>query len=99
MGGGGEGLPNLEFLRNNPHFQTLRQMIHQNPGLLEPILEQIAAGNPQIAQLIGQNNQQFLDLLGEEDDEAPLPPGAQAVSVTEEERDAIERVSGLIPLN
>lgn len=97
--GGGEGLPNLEFLRNNPHFQTLRQMIHQNPGLLEPILEQIAAGNPQIAQLIGQNNQQFLDLLGEEDDEAPLPPGAQAVSVTEEERDAIERVSRIHTVN
>lgn len=27
------------------------------------------------------------------DDDAALPPGAQAISVTEEEREAIERVS------
>lgn len=91
-GAGGEGLPNLEFLRNNPHFQQLRQLIQQNPAMLEPILQQIAAGNPQIAQLIGQNGQQFMNLLGE-DDESPLPQGAHAISVTEEERDAIERVS------
>jgi hypothetical protein len=62
--------------------------------MLEPILQQVAAGNPQIAQIIGQNSEQFLQLLAEdlgEDDEA-LPPGTQAISVTEEERDAIERV-------
>lgn len=91
-GGGGEGLPNLEFLRNNPHFQHIRQMIQQNPNMLEPILQQIAAGNPQIAQLIGQNGDQFMNLLGE-DEENPLPQGVQQISVTEEERDAIERVS------
>jgi len=62
--------------------------------MLEPILQQVAAGNPQIASIIGQNSDQFLQLLGEEleDDEGALPPGAQAISVTEEERDAIERV-------
>lgn len=72
-------------------------MLQQNPDMLEPILQQIAAGNPQIAQLIGQNNQQFMDLLGEDDEEGPLPPGTHAVSVTEEERDAIERVSEVYP--
>jgi UV excision repair protein RAD23 len=62
--------------------------------MLEPILQQLGAGNPQLAQLIAQNPDQFLSLLGEDgDDDAPLPPGAQAISVTEEERDAIERVS------
>lgn len=62
--------------------------------MLEPILQQLGAGNPQLAQLISQNPEQFLQLLGEDgDDDAPLPPGAQAISVTEEERDAIERVS------
>ncbi len=62
--------------------------------MLEPILQQLGAGNPQLAQLISQNPDQFLQLLGEDgDDDAPLPPGAQAISVTEEERDAIERVS------
>lgn len=62
--------------------------------MLEPILQQVGAGNPQLAQLIGQNQEQFLQLLSEDvDDETQLPPGAQSISVTEEERDAIERVS------
>ncbi len=61
--------------------------------MLEPILQQLGAGNPQLAQLIATNPEQFLSLLSEDaDDDAPLPPGAQAISVTEEERDAIERV-------
>ena len=61
--------------------------------MLEPILQQLSAGNPQVAQLIGQNPEQFLQLLSEDaDGDAPLPPGAQEISVTEEERAAIERV-------
>jgi UV excision repair protein RAD23 len=61
--------------------------------MLEPILQQVGAGNPQLAQLIGQHPEQFLQLLSEDgDNDAPLPPGAQAISVTEEERAAIERV-------
>ncbi|KAJ5872245.1 uncharacterized protein N7529_004598 [Penicillium soppii] len=94
---GGEALGSLEFLRSNPHFQQLRQLVQQQPHMLEPILQQVAAGNPQIASIIGQNSDQFLQLLGEEldDDEGALPPGAQAISVTEEERDAIERLCRL----
>jgi UV excision repair protein RAD23 len=67
--------------------------------MLEPILQSVGAGNPQLAQLIGQHPDQFLQLLGEDgDDDAPLPPGAQAISVTEEEREAIERVSSIISI-
>jgi UV excision repair protein RAD23 len=70
--------------------------VQQQPQMLEPILQQLGAGNPQLAQLIAQNPEQFLSLLGEDgDDDAPLPPGAQAISVTEEERDAIERLCRL----
>lgn len=88
------GLGNLDFLRNNPQFQQLRQVVQQQPQMLEPILQQVSAGNPQLAQLIGQHPDQFLQLLSEDgDNDAPLPPGAQAISVTEEEREAIERVS------
>ncbi|EYE93463.1 putative UV excision repair protein (RadW) [Aspergillus ruber CBS 135680] len=93
-GAGGEALPNLDFLRNNPHFQQLRQLVQQQPQMLEPILQQVAAGNPQIAQLIGQNEEQFLQLLSEDGDDV-LPPGTQTISVTEEERDAIERLCRL----
>lgn len=91
---GGAGLGNLDFLRNNPQFQQLRQIVHTQPRMLEPILQQVGAGNPQLARLIGENPDQFLQLLSEDTgDDTPLPPGAQEISVTEEERDAIERVS------
>jgi UV excision repair protein RAD23 len=88
------GASSLEFLRNNPQFQQLRQVVQQQPQMLEPILQQVGAGNPQLAQMIASNPEQFLSLLAEDaDEDAPLPPGAQAISVTEEEREAIERVS------
>lgn len=85
---------NLDFLRSHPQFQQLRQVVQAQPQMLEPILQQIAAGNPQLAERIASNPDQFAQLLSEEgDDDAPLPPGAQSVAVTPEERDAIERVS------
>ncbi|KAK3357126.1 XPC-binding domain-containing protein [Lasiosphaeria hispida] len=89
-----QSLGNLDFLRHNAQFQQLRQVVQQQPGMLEPILTQLSAGNPQLAHLISQNPDQFLSLLSETggDDDAPLPPGAHQISVTEEERDAIERL-------
>ncbi|PQE10367.1 uv excision repair rad23 protein [Rutstroemia sp. NJR-2017a WRK4] len=95
-GGQGAGLGNLDFLRNNPQFQQLRQVVQQQPQMLEPILQQVGAGNPQLATLISQHQDQFLQLLSENaDDDAPLPPGAQAIEVTEAEREAIERLCRL----
>ncbi|KAF7716320.1 Uncharacterized protein PECH_000102 [Penicillium ucsense] len=96
-GGAAGGDASLDFLRSNPHFQQLRQLVQQQPQMLEPILQQVAAGNPHIAQVIGQNSEQFLQLLAEDlgDDDEALPPGTQAISVTEEERDAIERLCRL----
>ncbi|KAF2722034.1 UV excision repair protein Rad23 [Polychaeton citri CBS 116435] len=92
--GGNAG--NLDFLRNNPQFQQLRQVVQQQPQMLEPILQQVAAGNPQLAQIITQNPDQFMELLSEiGGDDVPLPPGAQQIAVTEEERDAIERLCRL----
>jgi hypothetical protein len=63
--------------------------------MLEPILQQVAQGNPQLGNLIMQNQQAFMELLAEDtgDDDVQLPPGAaHEIAVTEEERDAIERV-------
>lgn len=94
LAGGAAGANALDFLRNNPQFQQLRQVVQQQPQMLEPILQQVAAGNPQLAQMITQNPDQFMQLLTEDaDEDVALPPGAQQISVTEEEREAIERVS------
>ena len=63
--GAAAGAPSMDFLRNSPHFQHLRQLVQQQPAMLEPILQQVADGNPQLAQMIGQNQEQFLQLLSE----------------------------------
>jgi UV excision repair protein RAD23 len=91
------GAGNLDFLRNNPQFQQLRQIVQQQPQMLEPILQQVGAGNPQLAAMIADRPEEFLRLLAEDqgDDDAALPPGAQAIQVTEEEREAIERLCRL----
>jgi UV excision repair protein RAD23 len=62
---GGNAQQNMDFLRQSPHFQQLRQLVQQQPAMLEPILQQVAEGNPQLAQIIGQNQEQFLQLLAE----------------------------------
>ncbi|KAL8700069.1 MAG: hypothetical protein Q9201_005648 [Fulgogasparrea decipioides] len=94
--GGAAGAANLDFLRNNPQFQQLRQIVQTQPQMLEPILQQVGAGNPQLAQLIQEHPDQFLQLLGEEaEGDAPAPPGAHEVFVTEEEREAIDRLCRL----
>ena len=91
------GAGNLDFLRSNPQFQQLRQIVQQQPQMLEPILQQVGAGNPQLAAMIAERPEEFLRLLAEDqgDDDAALPPGAQAIQVTEEEREAIERLCRL----
>lgn len=73
LGAGLAGAPaNLDFLRNSPQFQHLRQLVQQQPAMLEPVLQQVADGNPQLAQMIGQNQEQFLQLLSEV--RPPFPP-------------------------
>ena len=71
----------------------------QDPGNIQALVQQLATQNPQIAQALSQNPQALMELLGiqisdDVDMEGqPIPPGAQVVSVTPEERAAIERVS------
>jgi len=55
----------LDFLRNNPQFNVLRQAVQQNPNLLPVLLQQLGAANPQLAQLISQNQEEFFNLMNE----------------------------------
>ena len=41
----------LAFLRNQPQFAQMRQLLQQNPALLAPLLQQLAASNPQLLQV------------------------------------------------
>ena len=84
----------MDFLRNNPQFQHLRQLVQQQPAMLEPILQQVADANPQLAHMISQNQEQFLQLLSEDlAGDGAQPPGT--IQVTQEEADAIDRLATL----
>jgi UV excision repair protein RAD23 len=64
LGSGNESEP-LSFLRTQPQFQQMRQVIQQNPQLLNAVLQQIGQSNPQLLQLISQNQESFVRMLNE----------------------------------
>ena len=80
-------------------MQQLRQLMAANPNMIGPLLQQLAASNPGLAQALARNPEALMQLFGSEDGEEgeeALPPGAHVVSVTEEERAAIQRVRSFI---
>ncbi|XP_062455155.1 UV excision repair protein RAD23 homolog B isoform X2 [Rhea pennata] len=100
----------LEFLRNQPQFQQMRQIIQQNPSLLPALLQQIGRENPQLLQQISQHQEHFIQMLNE-----PVQESSQGISsgdgstgaaeagsghmnyiqVTPQEKEAIERLKAL----
>ncbi|KAG5834584.1 UV excision repair protein RAD23 homolog B isoform X3 [Anguilla anguilla] len=99
----------LEFLRNQPQFQQMRQIIQQNPALLPALLQQIGRENPQLLQQISSHQEQFIQMLNEPVQEAGQGGGggggggvAEAggghmnyIQVTPQEKEAIERLKAL----
>lgn len=64
--------------------------------MAQPLIQQLAMQNPAMAQMLAQNPDALAQLLGVELDEEVQPPGTHVVSVTVEERAAIERVCGFL---
>lgn len=83
---GGSGLPAagvgsspedpLAFLRSQPQFMQMRQVLMQNPNLLPQILQQIRQSNPRLLQIITENQDQFVQMLNEPVPDAPVPGAA-----------------------
>ncbi|KAI0295827.1 hypothetical protein B0F90DRAFT_1637252 [Multifurca ochricompacta] len=101
-GVGGAGVPSVDALRSDPRFNAIRDLVSQNPALLQPMIQQLAQANPQLAPALAANPELIFDLLNEGlagvndgDDGEPIPPGAHVVNVTPEERAAIERLEAL----
>ncbi|XP_065904490.1 UV excision repair protein RAD23 homolog A-like [Dysidea avara] len=127
------GESQMAYLARQPQFVQLRQVLQNNPALLQPILQQIGQSNPELLQVISQNQEAFLQLLNnpehamQQQQGQPQqggggmggllpgmppgmmmpprgsprgpgqggPPGAIHIQVTEQEKEAIERLKQL----
>ncbi|XP_059214457.1 UV excision repair protein RAD23 homolog B [Centropristis striata] len=67
--GSGGGNP-LSFLRNQPQFHVMRQLIQQNAALLPALLQEIGRENPELLQEISSHQEQFIQMLNEPNPEA-----------------------------
>jgi UV excision repair protein RAD23 len=93
----------LAFLRNQEQFQQMRQLLQQNPGMLNAVLQQIGQSNPELLQLISQNQEAFIRMINEpesgaggvggDDDDAFGEPGV--IHVSPQDKEAIERLKAL----
>ncbi|KAG8130427.1 putative UV excision repair protein [Naja naja] len=90
----------LEFLRNQPQFQQMRQIIQQNPSLLPALLQQIGRENPQLLQMLNEPVQES----GQGGGGGSGSGGGVAeagsrhmnyIQVTPQEKEAIERLKAL----
>ncbi|KAE9605686.1 hypothetical protein Lal_00024818 [Lupinus albus] len=106
-----QGLPNIraagpgsvDFLRNSQQFLALRSMLRANPQLLQSMLQELGKQNPEVLRSIQAHQEDFLRLVnqpleGDGDEnilgqlEGAMP---QSVTVTPEERQAIERLEAM----
>nr|XP_029117305.1 ubiquitin receptor RAD23c isoform X3 [Elaeis guineensis] len=109
-----QGLPNmgsnagggsLDFLRNSPQFQAFKALVQANPQILRPMLQELGKQNPLVMRLIQEHQDEFLCLINEpaEGGESNLlgqlaAAMPQALTVTPEECEAIERESAFLLL-
>merc|ERR1712203_11531 len=100
----------LAFLRDHEMFQQIRSVIQQNPGMLSTMLQQIGQSNPQLLQIISQNQEAFIRMINEgeagEEGEGGIPglpgegPGDAldqpgVIQVSPQDKEAIERLKAL----
>jgi Holliday junction resolvasome RuvABC DNA-binding subunit len=52
------------FLLGNEEFLSIRDILRQNPSEFEPMMAQLATGNPELYALINSNMDEFLSLVG-----------------------------------
>ncbi|KAI8874792.1 UV excision repair protein Rad23 [Backusella circina FSU 941] len=97
-GNAGAGGIDFSNLRNTPHFQQIRQLVQTNPALLQPLLQQLGQSNPELLRSINADPNGFLQALlegAEGDEEGGQAPPGNMIQVTQEEKDAIDRLVAL----
>ncbi|XP_034131034.1 UV excision repair protein RAD23 homolog A [Drosophila guanche] len=98
-----EAALSLAPLMSDPRFAQVREMIRQNPEMLEAVLAQIRTLNPDVFEAIRNNQEEFIEMMNREEiedlnDAAEFPhlaEGGQQASLTAEETAAVERLMAL----
>ncbi|KAL7067625.1 putative UV excision repair protein Rad23 [Cryptosporidium serpentis] len=86
----------LDSLRTNPIFQQLRMVVQQDPRILPELLARVGQTNPEILQLITENQEEFIRLMERTDsDDIGEVSGTTSVYLTQQEAEAVERLQGL----
>ena len=94
------------FLQNHPAMAQIRAAIQQNPNpaLIQSLVQQIAASNPELSQLINAYPREFMEFLlqpsGPQIDPRlisalPRPAGGNQIQLTREEVDAVKNLASL----
>ena len=87
-------------------FHQMRQLLQRDPGMLNAVLQQLGQSNPELLQLISQNQEAFIRMINEPDSGAapgsvpPMGGGMGGVSedmpgmiqVSQQDKEAIDRV-------
>jgi len=114
-GGGGGGAADrraedpLGFLRSQPQFEQMRQVVRENPQLLNAVLQQIGQTNPALLQVISENQEEFVRLLNEEGGTSQSSSGSSLgsgsareggappfqIQISAQDKEAIERLKSL----
>ncbi|GMI75366.1 hypothetical protein HRI_001205900 [Hibiscus trionum] len=93
------GAGTLDFLRNSQQFQALRAMVQANPQILQPMVQELGKQHPHLMRLIQEHQADLVNEPAEGGEGNALGQLAevmpQAVQVTPEERDAIERLEAM----
>lgn len=95
-------------MTDSDQMQMLRTALTSNPELIQPLLEQLAASNPQIAQMIQEDPEGFIrsflnasnddlgfEVEGEDADHTEDAEGEIRIQVTEADESAINRLCEL----
>jgi len=97
----------LHFLRNQEMFHQMRQLLQRDPGMLNAVLQQLGQSNPELLQLISQNQEAFIRMINEPD--SGVAPGSGPTSgmggvsedmpgmiqVSQQDKEAIDRLKAL----
>lgn len=98
---GSRGGNSLGFLRTHPVFQDMKRLLQEDPHLLPHLMQRIQTSNPELMRIIANNQEEFLALINEPQQESQLSQelediaAAMVNSLTPSDMDAIDRLKAL----